>query len=58
MKKKIKKQKKSFKYYGLIGKTDNFLYGAFEPSKIGLEKAKEHLLKIDSNNKNLKIKKF
>jgi len=56
MKKKTKKAK--FKYYGLIGVSDNFLYGAFEASDLGLKKAKEHLLKIDSDNKYYKIKKF
>lgn len=59
-KQQIKKQqkKKKLKYYALVSKNDNFLYGVFEPSERGLEKAKEYLLKIDSTNKYYKIKKF
>jgi hypothetical protein len=55
---KIQKKNKKLKYYALINKNDNFLYGVFEPSKNGLEKAKEYLAKIDSTNKYYKIKKF
>jgi hypothetical protein len=53
-----KKTKKKIKYYALISKNDNFLHGVFAPSKDGLKKAKEYLLKIDSDNKYYKIKKF
>jgi hypothetical protein len=56
--KKSLKKKKKIKYYALISKTDNFLYGVFEPSKVGLEKAKEYLSKIDPKDKYYRIKKF
>lgn len=53
-----KKKKLKSKYYAIFNKNDNFLQGVFEPSKEGLSKAKEHLLKIDPTNKNYKIKKY
>ena len=59
MKKKIKTKKtKSVKYYAVYSKNDNFLHGVFPPSKEGLIKAKDYILKIDPFNKNYKIKKY
>ena len=59
MKKKIKINKtKKTKYYAVYGKSDNFLYGVFAPSKEGLIEAKQYLLKLDPSTKNFKLVKF
>ena len=54
----MKKKKKNLKYYAVCSKHDNFLHGVFAPSKDGLIKAKDYILKIDPSNKNYKIKKY
>lgn len=43
------------KFYGVFSKKDNYLHGAFPPTKNGLKLAKKHLQKITLDNKNKKL---